>query len=164
MVTAESTTAVQANTQDQAQEVDPHGHNDCSSSILVVDDEPMIRELLTDFLQEQGYECESAASGESALRQLQEKDFALLVTDMSMPGLTGLDLLSYVANNRPDMAVIVITAIYDLGTAVDSMKLGAYAYITKPFELEKALQTIDEALKRREEKLRSYRVVQDVKV
>ena len=98
--------------------------------ILVVDDEPMIRELMADYLRENGFPSETAHSGEEALKRLKREEFSLLVTDMSMPGISGLDLLSYVANNCPDMAVIVITAIYELGTAVDSMKLGAYDYIT----------------------------------
>jgi DNA-binding NtrC family response regulator len=128
-----------------------------SARILVVDDELMIRELLTEFLQEKGFECECARSGEEALKHLKQRNFSLLLTDLSMPGLGGLDLVSYVANQCPDMAVIVITAIYELGTAVDSSKLGAYDYITKPFELEKALQTVSEALRRRDEKLESNR-------
>jgi len=59
------------------------------------------------------------------LKYLKQEEFSLLVTDLSMPGLTGLDLVSYVANNCPDMAVVVITAIYEMGIGIDSTKLGA---------------------------------------
>jgi CheY-like chemotaxis protein len=96
--------------------------------ILVVDDERLIRELLAEFLQDQGFECVTSASGEEALERLDKEEFALLVTDMSMPGMSGLDLLGCVSEKFPEMAVVVITAVYEIGTAVDSMKLGAYDY------------------------------------
>jgi DNA-binding NtrC family response regulator len=110
--------------------------------------------MIRDYLQDHGFVCQSVGSAEEALKRLEKEEFSLLVTDLSMPGLSGLDLLNYVANHCPDMAVIVITAVYEMGAAVDPMKMRAYDYIMKPFELDKALQTVRKVLRQREKKLR----------
>lgn len=117
-----------------------------ANMILVVEDEPLIRENLADYLRQQDYQCETAESGKEALEKLQQKNFDLVITDIRMPGFTGVELLQEISHSYPDTAVIMITAVADLQTAVQSMKQGAYDYITKPFHLEKVMESVRSAL------------------
>lgn len=116
------------------------------SVILVVEDEPLIRENLADYLRQEGYQCETAGSGKEALDRLQQQEFDLVITDIRMPEFTGLELLQEISHSYPDTAVIMITAVADLQTAVQSMKQGAYDYITKPFDLEKVMESVRNTL------------------
>jgi len=126
--------------------------------ILVVDDEPIIRQTVAEVLEAHGFECATAGSGEQALEQLREDDFALLIADIRMPGLTGLQLLDYAAQNCSYLSVIMITAVSDLQTAVNSMKLGAYDYITKPFDLDLVVESVQKALHQRAQRIRDDQI------
>ncbi|HLV00436.1 MAG TPA: HD domain-containing phosphohydrolase [Acidobacteriota bacterium] len=116
------------------------------SLILVVEDEPLIRENLAEYLRQQEYQCETAGSGKEALQKLRKQSFDLVITDIRMPGFTGVELLREISHSYPDTAVIMITAVADLQTAVQSMKQGAYDYITKPFDLEKVMESVRSTL------------------
>src|SRR5690606_15081589 len=113
---------------------------------LVVEDEPLIRENLAEYLRQQEYQCETAGSGKEALQKLRKQSFDLVITDIRMPGFTGVELLREISHSYPDTAVIMITAVADLQTAVQSMKQGAYDYITKPFDLEKVMESVRSTL------------------
>ncbi len=118
--------------------------------ILVVDDEAPVRELLRRWLTNDGYDCVTAASGVAAWEALRSDEFALLITDLMMPGMSGMELLSKVTQERLDVAVIIVTAMDDRATAADALSLGAYGYVIKPFEKNEALISVSSALRRRE--------------
>ncbi len=104
--------------------------------ILVADDEESIRWVLAKSLGKLGYLVELAATGDQALAMLRDKNFDLAVLDIKMPGLSGLDLLSRIHEERPGLPVVVMTAESTMNNAVEAMKRGAYDYLTKPFDLE----------------------------
>ncbi len=125
--------------------------------ILVIDDEESIRELLKDFLESRGSEVVSASDGESGLNLLKEEKFDLFLLDLMMPGMSGMDVLRETASEKIDVPSIVITAHATVQTAVEAMKLGAFDYITKPFNLEEFYIAVKRALdvsKLQEENLR----------
>lgn len=130
--------------------------------ILVVDDEAIIRETVAEYLSAHGFDCVSAESGEQALQRLKEDEFALLIADIRMPGFTGLQLLDYVAKNCRNVSVIMITAVADLQTAVGSMKLGAFDYITKPFDLDLVVESVRKALHQRSQQLRDGQIARNL--
>jgi DNA-binding NtrC family response regulator len=114
--------------------------------ILVIDDEPSIRELLKDFLTGKGFEVVTASNGESGIHLLKEEKFDLLLLDLMMPGMNGMDVLRDIASEQIDVPAIMITAYASVSTAVEAMKLGAFDYITKPFVLEDVHLAIKRAL------------------
>ncbi|MBI5409249.1 MAG: sigma-54-dependent Fis family transcriptional regulator [Nitrospirae bacterium] len=114
--------------------------------ILVIDDEASIRELLKDFLLAKGFEIATAEDGETGLNLLKEEKFDLLLLDLMMPGMNGMDILRNIASEKMDITSIMITAYASIQTAVEAMKLGAFDYITKPFNLEDMHFAIKRAL------------------
>ena len=120
------------------------------ASILVVEDEPSVREILCWRLNEERYSCETAASAVLALELFDAgKRFDLVVSDIRMPGLSGIDLLKRVREIDPDMAVIMVTAVSDMSIAIETLKMGAYDYITKPFNLDEVCIAVERALEKR---------------
>jgi two-component system NtrC family response regulator len=115
-------------------------------SILLVDDDESLRRVVEYQLGEAGFSVTTAASAEEALGVLHGKTFRLLVTDVLMPGMSGLDLLDRVRVLRPDTVVVVITAHGDVATAVRAMKLGAFDFLEKPFPRERLLVAVRRAL------------------
>ncbi len=107
-----------------------------SERILVVDDDRSIRETLEQHLDRSGYEVATAPSAEEALGQLAEFEPGLVVTDVRMPGMDGIEFLKRVRSEVADLDVIVITAFDDMKTAVSAMKAGAYDYLVKPLDLD----------------------------
>ena len=105
-----------------------------STKILVVDDELIMRESLKDWLERDGHDVESAASGEDALETLKDTRFDILLLDIKMEGMSGLDVLRQVKEGDPDVAVIMITAYGSISTAIEAMKNGAQDYLLKPFD------------------------------
>ncbi|MBI4681949.1 MAG: sigma-54-dependent Fis family transcriptional regulator [Nitrospirae bacterium] len=114
--------------------------------ILVIDDEESIRELLKDFLESKGSEVVSASDGETGLNLLKEEKFDLFLLDLMMPGMSGMDVLRETASEKIEVPSIVITAHATVQTAVEAMKLGAFDYITKPFNLEEFYIAVKRAL------------------
>lgn len=118
--------------------------------ILVVDDEHLIRWSLEQNLKKQGYEVSTAGSGEDALRLLQEETPDLMLLDVQLPGMNGMEVLEKVKELEEDVIVIMVTALGVLETAVKAMRLGAYDYINKPFNLDELAIVIKKALETRE--------------
>ncbi|PIR00909.1 MAG: Fis family transcriptional regulator [Nitrospinae bacterium CG11_big_fil_rev_8_21_14_0_20_45_15] len=119
------------------------------SSILVVDDERSLREFLTIMLEEQGYEVETAADGDSAIRLIKEKSFDLALTDIRMRKSNGLDVLTAVKQWQPNTPVVMMTAYATAETAVEAMKKGAYDYLSKPFQVEDLQIIIKNAIEKK---------------
>ena len=102
--------------------------------ILVVDDELIMRESLSGWLNRDGHEVETAASGEEALDKIKEVRFDILLVDIKMEGISGLDVLKRVKDDDPDVAIVMITAFGSISTAIDAIKNGAFDYLLKPFD------------------------------
>lgn len=117
------------------------------SRILVVDDEESIREFLDIMLRKEGYEVTLAEDGARAIDLLKKKTFDLVISDLQMPQVTGMELLKHVRDNFPDLLFMMITAFGTTETAVEAMKMGAYDYITKPFKIDEVRIVIGNALK-----------------
>ncbi|MDY0110469.1 MAG: sigma-54 dependent transcriptional regulator [Candidatus Krumholzibacteria bacterium] len=118
-----------------------------SQRILVVDDEATIRMSLVEALGAEGYEVSDAKTGEEALALCHAGGFDLLVTDLRLPGISGLDLLKALRNQNRTLPVILMTAYGDVDTAVAAMRLGAYDYINKPFKLAEIRRQVRGALR-----------------
>jgi two-component system nitrogen regulation response regulator GlnG len=118
------------------------------TKILVVDDEPEIRSLLGAVLQAKGFEVVTAADGAVALEQVQREHPSVILMDLSMPRMNGMDALPEIKRLDPGVPVIICTAHTDLATAVRAMKLGAYDYLTKPFDVELLTLTLERAVER----------------
>lgn len=117
------------------------------SRILVVDDEESIREFLEIMLKKEGYEVTTAEDGAKAKDILTKKSFDMIISDMQMPNLTGIELLRHVRESYPDVVFMIITAFGTTETAVEAMKLGAYDYLTKPFKIDEVRINIANALR-----------------
>lgn len=115
--------------------------------ILIVDDEPKMRRILQIILRKEGYAIDMAQDGEEAWQYFQKTSYDLVITDLKMPGMDGVELLGFINNKeKPDVPVIVITAYGSIDSAVNAMKEGAYDYITKPFENEKIRLIVSKAI------------------
>lgn len=117
------------------------------SRILVVDDEESIREFLEIMLKKEGYEVTTAEDGAKAKEILTKKSFDMVISDMQMPNVTGIELLRHVRESYPDLVFMIITAFGTTETAVEAMKLGAYDYLTKPFKIDEVRLNIANALR-----------------
>lgn len=117
--------------------------------ILVVDDETSMREFLGILLEREGYLVDLAESGDSALSRLESSVYDLVISDVKMPGLDGIGLLARIKELAPDTAVLMVTAFCAAEQAVEAMKLGAYDYIAKPFNVEEIKIIVRNALDRR---------------
>jgi len=104
------------------------------TKILIVDDELIMRESLAGWLERDGHEVTKTASGEEALKVLKDSRFDILLVDIKMEGMSGLDVLKQVRENDPEVSVVMITAYGSISTAIEAMKNGAYDYLLKPFE------------------------------
>ena len=116
------------------------------TGVLVVDDEPVVCDLLHDELTDRGYLCATALNGNDALAKLAAQDFDVVLLDIRLPGMSGMEVLREIWLNHDKTATIMITAINDVNTAVEAMKLGASDYIVKPFELDRVDASIRAAL------------------
>ena len=123
------------------------------SRILIVDDEAPIRLLLGEHLQHCGYEVALASQGSGALELLQQRSFDLVLSDVRMPGMSGLELLADIVAKHPGVGVLMLTACEDLTLAVNAMRIGALDYILKPFRLTEITASVKEALARRRNQL-----------
>ena len=117
-------------------------------SILVVDDEKNQREILETILSGEGYDVTTASSGEAAMKFVEVRRFDLVLTDLQMTGMTGLDLLKELTNFDKSIIVILLTAHGTVDSAVDALRLGAFEYLQKPYDSEKLLETVSRALKK----------------
>lgn len=117
-------------------------------TILVVDDDESLRRVTQIQLEEAGYETYAAADGPLALKIVEEKNPALVLTDLKMPEMSGIELLRRLRSQHPETAVIMITAFGTVQNAVEAMKAGAYDYITKPIDYDELLSIVERALDR----------------
>jgi two-component system, NtrC family, response regulator PilR len=117
--------------------------------ILVVDDEQSMQEFLEIFLRREGHDVVTAADVDGALLQLEADDFDVLITDMQMPGKSGLDLILAARDVSPETIAIVVTAFGTTDSAIAAMKEGAYDYLTKPFKVEELRLVIEKALEKK---------------
>jgi DNA-binding NtrC family response regulator len=128
-----------------------------SGSILLVDDEKGQREILTSILSREGYRASAAADAREALKQLEKNEFDLVLTDLKMQGMSGMELMERVLAENPQQCVIMMTAHGTVDSAVDAMKKGAFDYLEKPLEKESLLLTLQRAFEhihlRRENRL-----------
>ena len=115
-------------------------------SILVVDDEKNQREILETILSGEGYDVTTASSGEAAMKFVEARRFDLVLTDLKMTGMSGLDLLKELTNYDKSIIVILLTAHGSVDSAVDALRLGAFDYLQKPYDSEKLLDTVSRAL------------------
>jgi DNA-binding NtrC family response regulator len=117
--------------------------------ILIVDDEEVLRDVLDVMLRREGFECLSAVSGEEALNVLETEEVDLVVLDVMLPGISGIDTLRAMRISNPELPVIVITAFSSIDGAIEAMKYGAFHYIPKPFKNEEVILTVNKALEQR---------------
>ena len=134
-------------------------------TILVVDDDESLRRITQLQLEEAGYSATTAANGDEALRSIEENAPALVITDLKMPGVSGLDLLKKVREQYSRTTVVMVTAFGTVQTAVAAMKAGAYDYITKPIDYEELMLVVNRAVEHRQlvEEVRSLRLSLDRK-
>lgn len=117
--------------------------------IHLIDDEPIIHDVLGQLLESEGFKVEISASGEEALKKFEEQKFDLILLDLLMPGMDGLEVLKQVRKIDPEALVIIITAYASVESALTAIKMGAYDYIQKPFKNDELLMTIRRALEHR---------------
>ncbi len=127
--------------------------------ILIVDDEEVICSILARRLTREGYACVTANDGREALRYFYKHPFSLIISDIKMPEIDGIELLKRVKAANPNMMVIMVTAFPDIDLAVEAMRLGAYDFIIKPADLDLVILSVKKALekKRLEEEVSAYR-------
>lgn len=113
--------------------------------ILIVDDEPEITEILADLLSED-YDCLRAGSAEQALARLQESQFQLVISDITMPGMSGLEMIPHVKQLSPDTVVVMISGMQTVESAIGALRLGAFDYLMKPFDLRQVEAVVKRAI------------------
>ena len=123
--------------------------DDSVKRVLIVDDEETIRLALGRFLRNRGYEVDLAPSGQHAIELLNERKYAVMLCDLRMPGMSGLEILPQALAREPDLGVIMLTAVNDAGTATEALSSGAFDYLTKPVELADLQNALERALSRR---------------
>jgi len=116
------------------------------ASILVVEDDRAQREALQEILQQEGYDLETAPDGETGLRRLQEQGFDLVLTDLSLPGVGGLDILKFLVHHQPHCLCIIVTGYATVRNSVDAMRQGAYDYLPKPVDPQELRLVVHRAL------------------
>ena len=123
--------------------------NEAKGTVLVVDDDQAVRSVVSRKMQGDGYTCATAADGKEALVMTASQSFDIVLLDIKMPGPSGMEVLPQIVTQHPDACVIMITAVVDTQTAVEAMKLGAFDYVTKPFNLDDLSIRVQKALERK---------------
>src|SRR5437763_10453714 len=117
--------------------------------LLIVDDEVEVRGVLHDLLSF-SYECGGAASAEEALAQLRERDYHLVISDITMSGMSGLEMIPHVKVISPDTVIVMISGMQTIESAINALRLGAFDYLMKPFDLRQAEAAVARALEHHE--------------
>ncbi|MBI2876189.1 MAG: sigma-54-dependent Fis family transcriptional regulator, partial [Candidatus Tectomicrobia bacterium] len=118
--------------------------------ILVIDDEAEMRRLLGKVLSKEGYAVQTSLSGTDALKRVERTPFDIVVTDLKMRGMDGIEVLRTIKRTSPETTVVLMTAFGSIDSAIQAMKEGAYHYITKPFKMEGLLILLRRALEERQ--------------
>lgn len=122
--------------------------NEEDAYVLVVDDEGAIRYSISKTLQRVGYQVHTAASGEEALEMMRRQEYDVVLTDIRMPGLSGVDLLARIKEEAPDAVVILLTGYASLETAIESLRLGAHDYLVKPSSSQDIRNSVAQGVER----------------
>jgi len=125
------------------------GYPEDRPRVLVVDDEKFIRDIIADFLGMEGYIVRTAEDGTSAVNELERARYDMVISDLKMPKMGGLDLLREVTRAHPDTLTVIMTGFGTVETAIDAMKRGAYDYILKPFKVEEVVHIVQRGLEKR---------------
>ncbi|MBI2619661.1 MAG: response regulator [Ignavibacteriales bacterium] len=116
------------------------------NKILVVDDEEALRTVLSSELEGEGYQVSTAGDGKEAIKILDSQQFHLILLDIKMPNVDGFEVLKYVKQQQPSTKVIMLTGFADLKNAIESKKLGAEDFVSKPYDLVDLLTTVERVL------------------
>ena len=133
------------------------------ATILVVDDEPIMQEILGDFLREEGYSIDIAGSGEEGVELAQKSSYDCAIVDLMMPGIDGIETMQKLREIDTSLPVIVVTAFASVESAVEAMKRGAFEYITKPFKNDEVLVVLQKAIRTRQLELEVPQLKEEVK-
>jgi len=120
------------------------------AKILVIDDEAIVHESCNRILTGEGYVVEKAFTGQEGFKKMEEEHYDLVITDLKMPGISGMDALKKIKKDSPDIGIIMITGYSTAETAVEAMKLGAFDYLPKPFTPDELTSVVNKALEKRE--------------
>lgn len=116
-------------------------------TLLIVDDDPFMRELLTESLTEAGYNVSASEDGKGALRALSLTDFQVALVDLSLPDTDGMDLIDAIADGSPEAQIIIMTGYPSIDSAIEALRRGAQDYIVKPFKIPEVQAAVDRSLK-----------------
>ncbi|MGA1789995.1 MAG: response regulator [bacterium] len=116
--------------------------------ILLIDDDVGMRAVLQDILEDEGYMVKTATDGRSALSAIEKEDFDLILTDLKMPKMDGMEFLDYIEQNRPDLKVVVITAYTGTENVNKAKMLGAFEFLSKSIQIEELKRVVKEVLER----------------
>src|SRR5262245_5763009 len=131
--------------------------------VLVVDDEASVVEVFEECLSTQGYQLTMASSGEHAVRLLPTLRPDIILTDLNLPGLSGLEVMRAAKEIDPEVCVVVVTGYASASTAIDALRQGAYDYVTKPFDLDDVLQIIERGLANRRLKVLNHELLEELR-
>jgi putative nucleotidyltransferase with HDIG domain len=131
--------------------------------LLIVDDEETIRLAIGKFLRSRGYEVHAAESGSAALEQLERQRFLLMLCDVRMPGMSGVEVVPRATESDPDLAILMLTAVNDAPTATEALSRGAMDYLMKPIELTDLEKAVQRALHKRDLRIEQRRVEQMIR-
>ena len=132
--------------------------------ILIVDDENQIRDLIAAIVSMEGYLFDLAENAETALEVLEQKHIDLLISDINMSGITGVELLRIALERHPDLAVIMVTGVDNQDTAIETLHMGAYGYVTKPFRTNELIINITNSLRRRQLEIENRRHREELEI
>ncbi len=149
-------------TPDAATALSTTGH-DAPVRVLVVDDEETVADLCREFLSAKGYDLTVALSGEEAVRVLPALRPDVILTDINLPGLSGLEVMRYAKSVDPEVGVIVVTGYASASTAIDALRQGAYDYVPKPFDLDDLEQIVDRAVAHRRLRAINRQLVEELR-
>jgi len=123
---------------------------DTKIKLLIIDDEDIVLKSCLRILKNDDYEIDTAYSGDEGLGRTKEKDYDIVITDLKMPGLSGMEVLATLRKNKPEVTVIIFTGYATVENAREALKMGAFDYIPKPFTNEELRTVVDNAVKSRE--------------
>jgi len=119
------------------------------AKILVIDDEQIVHESCNRILTEEGYEVKSAFTGQEGFKKIEEEQFDLVITDLKMPGISGMEALKKIKKDNPNIGIVMVTGYSTAETAVEAMKLGAFDYLPKPFTPDELISVINKAVEKK---------------
>jgi DNA-binding NtrC family response regulator len=127
----------------------PEESKQLDANVLVVDDEEQFLKVFSQRLQGRGMKVDTASTGEEALDRAKKKDFDAIILDMAMPGMSGIETLKRIKSENPDLQIIMLTGHGTVEKGVEAMKLGAVDFLEKPADINKILEKISEAKRKR---------------